>query len=86
MKNRLLFVLDVAFVFYGCFWAGVLFLAALPENYDFEQWLLLFSVIAVLLFPLIRKVVEVLSEMNWKDFKYAFKENYKNRAKKRWEY
>ncbi len=86
MKNRLLFGLDCVFSFFGSFWAGVLFLAALSENYGFEQWLLLFSVIPIFLYPLIRKVVEFLSEMNWKDFKYAFKQNYKNRAKKRWEY
>ena len=59
MKNRRLFVLDLFFCFYGGFWAGALFLAALPKNYNFEQWLLLFSVIAILLFPLIRKVVEI---------------------------
>ncbi len=86
MKNWLLFGLDCVFIFYGCFWAGVLFLAALPENYDFWQWLWVFSVIAILLFPLIRKVVEILSKMTWKDFKYSFNQNYKNRAKKRWEY
>ena len=82
MKNNLLFGLDCVFVFYGSFWAGLLIFAALPENLDF--WV--FSVIAIFLFPLIRIIVKILSEMNWKDFKYSFKQNYKNRAKKRWEY
>ena len=86
MQNRLLFGLDCFFGFFGGFWAGLLFLAALPSNYNFWQWLLVFSVIAIFLFPLIRKTVEILSEMNWEDFKYTFKQNYKNRAKKRWEY
>ncbi len=86
MQNRLLFGLDCIFAFYGGFWAGLLILSALPLNYNFWQWLWAFSIIAIFLFPLIRKIVEVLSEMSWEDFKYAFKQNYKNRAKKRWEY
>ena len=86
MKNNFLFGLDCVFIFYGSFWAGLLFLVALPENYGFWQWLWVFSVIAIFLFPLIRKVVEVFTEMTWKDFKYAFKEKYEDREKKRWEY
>ncbi len=86
MKNMLLFGLDVIFSFYGAFWAGLLFFTALPQISGFWRWLWVFSVIAILLFPLIRKIVEVLSKMSLEDFKYAFKQNYKTRAKKRWEY
>ena len=60
MKNRLLFGLDLFFCFYGSFWAGLLFFVALPENYNFWQWLWVFSVISIFLFPLIRIIVKTL--------------------------
>ena len=86
MKNNLLFGLDLVFTSFGTFWALLVLLRFDFSGYGLFDWLVLFSLIAIFLFPLIRKTVEVLSEMSWEDFKYSFKQNYKNRTKKRWEY
>ena len=87
MSNKFLFALDGVFAAYGIFWAMLLFFTALPENYDFWQWLLTFSVMAILLYPLIRKAVEFLFEDDWKGFLQIFEGDWKKeRVKKRWEY
>lgn len=86
MTNKILFGLDAFFAFYGAFWAGLLFIAALPENYGFWQWITVFSVMVLFLYPLIRKAVEVFFEkfeIEWKGFESDWK---KERIKKRWEY
>ncbi len=86
MKNNLLFGLDWIFTCFGVFWAGIVIYASFLNEFNFELWISSFWVIAIFLFPLIRIIVKFLSEMNWKDFEYSFKKNYKSRAKKRWEY
>ncbi len=86
MNKKVLFGLDSIFTCLGTFWACLVLFRLDFSAYLVFDWLVLISLIAVFFFPLIRKIVEVLSEMNWEDLKYAFKQNYKNRAKKRWEY
>lgn len=87
MTEKVLFALDGAFGIYGIFWAGLVFVAALPLNYNLEQWLLVFSIIAILLYPLIRKAVKVLLVFDLKKLKQSFEKDWtKDRAKKRWEY
>ena len=86
MKKNSLFFLDSIFVFYGAFWAGLVFFRALSLEFNFIEWFLVFSVMAVLFYPLIRKAVETLLEIDWKKFKPGFEKDYRNRAKNRWEY
>lgn len=86
MSEKVLFCLDAIFVFFGGFWAGLVFFRALPLEYGIVDWVLIFSVIAIFLYPLIRKIVEFLVETNWEDFKYFFKGRYEDRGKKRWDY
>ena len=86
MTNKILLGLDLFFVFFGSFWAGLLFLSALSENYGFWQWITLFCVMLLFLYPLIRTAVEVFFEkfgIEWTGFGSDWK---KERVKKRWEY
>ncbi len=86
MNKSVLFGLDSIFVFLGTFWACLVIFRLDFSEYMVFDWLVLISLIGVFFFPLIRKLVEVFTEMTLEDIKYAFKEKYKDRAKKRWEY
>ena len=86
MSEKFLLVFDSVFAFFGAFWAGVCFFRALSLGLDFVEWLLLFGIMALLLYPLIRKAVEVFFknfEVEWTGFRKDWK---KDIEKKRWEY
>ncbi len=87
MGNKILLVLDSVFAFFGAFWAGVVFFRALSLNFVFVEWVLLFGVMLVFLYPLIRKAVEVFTELGWEGIKESFEDYWKEkRVKKRWDY
>ncbi|KKM77285.1 hypothetical protein LCGC14_1371620 [marine sediment metagenome] len=86
MSKKILLGLDIIFAGYGAFWAGLLFITALSDNLTFWFWIGIFSIMALFLYPLIRKLVEVFFErfgIEWKGFESDWKTE---RVKKRWEY
>ncbi len=82
MTNKILFGLDAIVCFFGVFWAGIILFRFNFSGFVLVDWLVLFSLIVVLLYPLIRTAVEVFFEnfgIEWK----GFGSDWKKEAKKK---